>query len=70
MSLLSAAKQKTQKEKSIADVTNVSTKEPTLKRLNVNIPDDLMLKLKIKVARERTTMNKVINDFLLEYVKD
>ncbi len=70
MSLRDAAKQKTQKEKSIEDVMNVPSSNVVLKRLNVNVPDELMHKLKIKVAREKTTMNQVINDFLVEYVKD
>ena len=44
--------------------------EKKFRRLTVNIEPDLYVKLKVKAAKENTTIQKLVSDFVKEYTKE
>lgn len=43
--------------------------EKKYRRLTVNIEPDLYTELKVKAAKENTTIQKLVSDFVKEYTK-
>ncbi len=69
MSLLKAASMKSSRTNKAKEEALKDVQAQPMKQLNVQIPEEALHRLKVKATMEKTTVSKLVNEWVSRYIE-